>query len=153
MNQRIPRTIGDSVTADAFWSERYESIRDHELHLARNGTIVIKFWLNVSLEEQKRRFLARLDNPEKYWKFSKSDLSERERWPDYMEAYQHALNETSRPYAPWYAVPADNKPWMRLQVATIVAETLESLPLAFPEKSEEELALFDAHRARLMAEK
>ena len=153
VNQRIPRNIGDSVTADAFWSERYESIRDHELHLARNGTIVIKFWLNVSLEEQKRRFLARLDNPEKYWKFSKSDLSERERWPDYMEAYQHALNETSRPHAPWYAVPADNKPWMRLQVATIVAQTLESLPLAFPEKSEEELALFDAHRARLMAEK
>ena len=157
VNQRIPRTIGagavgQPLTEDEFWAERYQSIRDHELHLARNGTVVIKFWLNVSLDEQKRRFLPRLDNADKYWKFSKSDLSERERWPDYMDAYQVALNETSRAYAPWYAVPADNKPWMRLRVATIVANTLESLPLAFPEKSAEELSLFDAHRTRLLAE-
>ena len=92
-NQRLP-----NVDENAIWQQRFESIRDHEEHLARNGTIVLKFWLNVSQEEQKRRFLKRLTTPEKYWKFSKSDLSERARWSDYMQAYESLLNETPTPH-------------------------------------------------------
>ncbi len=134
------------------WQQRYQSIVDQEAHLARNGTVVLKFWLNVSAEEQKRRFLERLTNPEKYWKFSKTDLSERQKWPEYMDAYESALNATSRPHAPWYAIPADNKPWMRVAVARVLQGTLESLPLAFPEKSSEEIQLFNEHKQKLMQE-
>ncbi len=139
-NQRLPTVDNDSI-----WQERFESIRAHEQHLARNGTIILKFWLNVSLEEQKARFLKRLTSPEKYWKFSKSDLSERGMWSEYMAAYESLLNETSRDYAPWYAIPADNKPYMRLCVAQIIADTMAQLPLRFPEKSAEEVALFEDH--------
>jgi len=146
--QRIP-DLPSVKQRQQLWSDRYGSIRDHELHLARNGTVTLKFWLNVSLSEQKRRFLARLNNPEKYWKFSRNDLSERQKWPDYMQAYQELLNETSRPWAPWYAIPADNKPYMRWRVAKTVADTLGALPLAFPQKSAEDLALFDQHREAL----
>ena len=150
-NQRIPGVDGVGDLSD-LWRQRYESIREHELHLARNGTIILKFWLNVSPEEQKRRFLARLNDPQKYWKFSKSDLSERSRWPDYMAAYEDALNATSREIAPWYAIPADNKPYMRLAVASIIARSLGSLPLAYPEKTGDELALFQNHRDALLSE-
>ncbi|MBX2826205.1 MAG: polyphosphate kinase 2 family protein [Gammaproteobacteria bacterium] len=135
------------------WPDRYQSIREHELHLARNGTVILKFWLNVSQAEQKRRFLARLNDPEKYWKFSKSDLSERQLWPEYMDCYQTLLNETSRDSAPWYAIPADDKPYMRWRVAKTIADTLDALPLAYPEKSAAELSLFDQHRQALEAEK
>ena len=95
------------------WAERYASIRDHELHLARNGTTIIKFWLNVSRGEQLNRFLRRIDRPDKNWKFSSADLKESARWSKYMEAYEGMLRATSRPHAPWYAIPADNKPFMR----------------------------------------
>jgi len=139
-NQRLP-----DFDAKDIWQERFDSIREHERHLSRNGTVVLKFWLNVSPEEQKRRFLKRLTTPTKYWKFSKSDLSERGRWADYMEAYESLLNETSRAHAPWFAIPADNKPSMRLSVATIIADTLAALPLQYPEKSPEEIALFEKH--------
>ncbi|PID60153.1 MAG: phosphate--nucleotide phosphotransferase [Gammaproteobacteria bacterium] len=137
---------------DTLWQHRYESIRDHELHLARNGTVILKFWLNVSKEEQKKRFLERLTNPEKHWKFSKSDLETRSRWDDYMAAYEDLLSETSRPHAPWLAIPADNKPYMRVCVARAIAETMEALPLEWPEKTAEELALFDEHIAALQGE-
>lgn len=146
-NQRLP----DTDTKD-IWNDRFDSIRDHESHLTRNGTIVLKFWLNVSPEEQKDRFLSRLTTPERHWKFSKTDLSERGKWSDYMSAYQDLLNETSRENAPWYAIPADNKPYMRLCVAQIIAEKLASLPLKYPEKSAEELALFDQHISALEQE-
>jgi PPK2 family polyphosphate:nucleotide phosphotransferase len=114
------------------WTERYESIRNHELHLSRNGMVILKFWLNVSRREQAARFLSRLDDPSKNWKFSRSDLEERGHWQDYMEAYQEALNATSTPWAPWYAVPADDKPFMRLTVAEIIVERLRKLPLSYP---------------------
>jgi polyphosphate kinase 2 (PPK2 family) len=124
------------------WDERLESIRNLEHHLALNGTVILKFWLNVSKEEQKQRFLDRIDEPEANWKFSKGDVEERKHWDAYMNAYEQALNGTSRPFAPWYAIPADNKPFMRRTVAEIVAGTLEGLPLAYPKvpkKAREEM--------------
>ena len=146
-NQRLPQPDMDNI-----WNERFDSIRDQELHLARNGTVVLKFWLNVSRDEQKRRFLKRLKTPEKYWKFSKSDLSERGVWDDYMAAYQSLLNETSRSHAPWHAIPADNKPYMRYCVAKIVADTMQALPMQYPEQSAEQLAQFDDYIAHLADE-
>jgi len=145
--QRLPH-----IDEKTIWEDRFASIREHESHLARNGTIILKFWLNVSKEEQKARFMSRLTTPERYWKFSKTDLSERGKWSDYMAAYQGIFNETSRESAPWYAIPADNKPYMRLCVAQIIAEKLASLPLEYPEKSAEELALFEQHISDLEQE-
>jgi len=145
--QRLPEIDKKNI-----WKDRFASIREHEGHLARNGTIILKFWLNVSPEEQKARFMTRLTTPERYWKFSKTDLSERGKWTDYMAAYQDIFNETSREDAPWYAIPADNKPYMRLCVAQIIAEKLASLPLEYPEKSAEELALFEQHISALEQE-
>lgn len=147
-SQRIPATE-QSTASDSFWQERFDSIREHEKHLARNGTVVLKFWLNVSPEEQKARFMKRLTTAEKYWKFSKGDLSERDRWDEYMSAYEALLNETSKPHAPWFAIPADDKRAMRVTVARIIADTLEALPLRYPEKSAEEIARFEEHIARL----
>jgi PPK2 family polyphosphate:nucleotide phosphotransferase len=120
------------VDLETIWRDRFESIRNFEKHLADNGTVIVKFFLNVSFEEQKRRLLRRIDKPSRNWKFNRADVAERKRWPDYMRAFEDALNETSRPWAPWYAIPADNKPYMRLQVARIVQETLESLGVDFP---------------------
>jgi PPK2 family polyphosphate:nucleotide phosphotransferase len=119
------------------WRDRYESIRDHEKHLARNGTIILKFWLNVSREEQRKRFLSRIDEPEKNWKFEPADCRERGFWDAYMAAYQDALNETSRAWAPWYAIPADDKPFMRFAVAEIVVDALKSLGLSYPDVDHE----------------
>ena len=147
--QRLPRGVDD---LPALWRERYASINHMEEHLARNGTVIIKFWLNVSLEEQGRRFLARLDDPEKNWKFSGGDLVERGLWPRYMEAYEDALRATSRPWAPWYAIPADDKPAMRAAVAEIVAETLDRLDLHWPQLSEKEMAQLGNYRAQLEGE-
>ena len=124
---------------DELWQQRFESIRDHEKHLARNGTVVLKFWLNVSRDEQRKRFLSRLDEPEKNWKFSAGDIDESALWNDYMNAYEQALRATSRPWAPWFAIPADNKPYARLQVAEIIVESLKSLNLQYPEVSKKHL--------------
>lgn len=134
------------------WEERYESIRDHEKHLARNGTVVLKFWLNVSKQEQKNRFLSRLDGQDKNWKFSASDVQERQHWDKYMQAYEAALNETSTKYAPWYAIPADDKPYMRVAIAEIIADTLEAMQLQYPDISVEEQAKFSEARHLLEAE-
>jgi PPK2 family polyphosphate:nucleotide phosphotransferase len=135
-----------------FWTDRFRSIRDQELHLATNGTVILKFWLNVSREEQKNRFLRRLENPEKNWKFSSRDVEERQFWDNYMNCYEEALNQTSRVHAPWYAIPADNKPYMRLAVAETIVETLESLDLAYPQPTPAEQARFDEYRLRLEKE-
>lgn len=118
---------------DTLWQQRYESIADHEKHLARNGTVILKFWLNVSQEEQHNRFRSRLEVPRKNWKFSDSDLSESKLWDQYMNAYQEMLNATSKEWAPWYAIPADDKPAMRLMVAKIIRKTLSELELDYPE--------------------
>ena len=134
------------------WQQRYRTILDHERHLAENGTVILKFWLNVSRDEQKRRFLSRLDEPHKNWKFSTADIDERGHWGDYMAAYQDALAATSTPWAPWYAIPADNKPFMRLQVAEIVHQTLEIMNPAYPAVPRKEAARFDEMRDLLMSE-
>jgi PPK2 family polyphosphate:nucleotide phosphotransferase len=141
------------VDLDKLWEERYESIRNHEQHLARNGTVVVKFWLNVSREVQRERFLARLELPEKNWKFAAGDVAEREHWDEYMRAYEGALNATSRPWAPWYAIPADDKPYMRLCVAEILVETLKGLGLRYPKVGKEERAKCEEMRELLTAEK
>jgi PPK2 family polyphosphate:nucleotide phosphotransferase len=135
------------------WRQRYDSICEHEQHLARNGTVILKFWLNVSRDEQRDRLLARLDEPAKNWKFESGDLAERERWKDYMSAYQDALNATSRPHSPWYAIPADSKSFMRMTVADILVRTLKSLDLKYPTLEKEELAKFDEMKKQLMAGK
>ena len=141
--QRLPH-----LNPETIWSERFESIRSFEKHLADNGTIIVKFFLNVSSDEQKRRLLRRIDKPSKNWKFNLGDVKERERWPDYMHAFEEALNETSRPWAPWYVIPADSKPYMRLQVARIVQQTLESLNVDYPTVDEAgRLALAECREA------
>ncbi|MET0293306.1 MAG: polyphosphate kinase 2 family protein [Steroidobacteraceae bacterium] len=137
--QRVPD--GDA-SRKRFWKHRFESIRDHEKHLHRNGTKVVKFFLNVSLEEQRQRFLARIDDPTKNWKFSLGDVEERKFWPDYQSAYEDAIAATSTADSPWYVVPADDKPNARLIVARIIADTIEALAPQFPVSP-------DAQRAEL----
>ncbi|MCJ7630691.1 MAG: hypothetical protein MUO50_20125, partial [Longimicrobiales bacterium] len=132
--QRLPR----NEPLKTLWKGRYQSIRDFEGHLARNGYVVLKFFLHVSKDEQADRFRRRIDRPDKNWKFSEGDLSERKSWDAYMEAYQEALNATSRPWAPWYAVPADDKPYLRTTVAQIVEESLSTLGLEYPGVSDVE---------------
>jgi PPK2 family polyphosphate:nucleotide phosphotransferase len=144
--QKLPR----QVNHDDLWQERFESIRDHERHIARNGTIVLKFWLNVSREEQHKRFLSRLDDSRKNWKFSSGDVAESDRWKDYMHAYEQALKATSKPWAPWYAIPADNKPYMYVQVAETIVKTLRSLNLQYPEVSSQKLEEFEKLRKLLI---
>ncbi len=143
------QNLPDRPKQSRLWAQRYESIRNHELHLARSGTVVLKFWLNVSKEEQAKRFLARLEDPSKNWKFSRADLKEREYWDDYMKAYQEALNATSTPWAPWYAIPADDKPYMRKVVADIIVRSLKKLPLAYPTIPPDREKEFAAMRAEL----
>ncbi|HTT49019.1 MAG TPA: polyphosphate kinase 2 family protein [Pseudolabrys sp.] len=126
--QRLPKErIGKNI-----WLERFEDIRAFERHLARNGTRILKFFLNVSKDEQRKRFLARIDEPSKRWKFSMSDVTERERWDDYMAAHEDMIRRTSTPEAPWYVVPADYKWFSRVVVAAAVVQELESLNLNYP---------------------
>jgi len=144
--QKLP----GEVNLETVWDERLTSIRQQEEHLARNGTVILKFWLNVSKDEQKRRFLSRLDEKEKNWKFEPNDVKERRHWDDYMLAYENALNATSRPWAPWYAIPADDKPYMRARVADIIIDALESIGLKYPEPSAEDRAEFQEARKELV---
>ena len=128
-SQKLP---GDLIDTDTIWKERYRSIVDLESHLHRNGTRVIKFFLHLSEEEQRKRFLARIDNPDKNWKFSFSDIDERKCWPQYMHAYEECLSATSTKTAPWYVVPADDKKNARLLIANIILETFKSLKMHYP---------------------
>jgi PPK2 family polyphosphate:nucleotide phosphotransferase len=127
-NERIPP---DLITKD-IWKDRFEDICAFERYLAHNGVAVRKFFLNVSKKEQKKRFLSRLNDPDKNWKFSADDVKERERWDDYMNAYEEMIHQTATRHAPWYVVPADNKWFTQLTVASAIVETLEDLNLAFP---------------------
>jgi PPK2 family polyphosphate:nucleotide phosphotransferase len=128
-SQKLP---GDLSDLDAIWQQRYRSIVDLEDHLYRNGTRVIKFFLHLSEEEQRARFLARIDNPEKNWKFSSADIKERKFWSQYMQAYEACLNATSTATAPWYVVPADDKKNARLLIANIILETYKTLKMNYP---------------------
>ena len=136
LNEKVWKDVDDFD--DEFWENRYESIRNFEKHLANNGTTIVKIFLNVSQEEQKKRFLDRINEPDKNWKFAASDLSERALWPDYMKAYEEAINETSKEYAPWYVIPADNKWFARVAAIQIIIDTMEKMDLKYPTLSEKE---------------
>jgi len=127
--QKLP---GDLSDTDLIWQQRYQSIVDHENHLHRNGTRVVKFFLHLSEEEQRKRFVARIDDPEKNWKFSFGDVKERQHWQQYMDAYEACLNATSTRTAPWYVVPADDKKNARLLITEIIIETYKSLDMHYP---------------------
>jgi PPK2 family polyphosphate:nucleotide phosphotransferase len=143
--EKLPASL---VTKD-IWKERFQDIRHAERYLCRNGIVVRKFFLNLSRGEQKRRFLQRLEDPTKYWKFSSADASERERWADYMQAYEETIKHTATEEAPWYVVPADNKWFARMIVSSVVIETLSSLDLKFPEVDKAHMAQLTAARAIL----
>ncbi len=132
IGQNIPDIDTLEDLDEKFWQKRYRQIRDWEQHLVDNGTVILKFFLNVSREEQKRRFNSRIESSKKNWKFSLGDIKERQLWPAYMDAYQSAIQETSRTDAPWFIIPADDKPVMRTMVAEIVTERLEQLSLNYP---------------------
>jgi PPK2 family polyphosphate:nucleotide phosphotransferase len=136
----------------SFWEARYEDINAFERHLVRNGTVVLKFFLHVSKKEQKRRFLERLERPEKNWKFSTSDLPERGFWADYMDAYEDALAATTSEEAPWYVVPADNKWVTRAVVADVITTAIQSLDLEYPEVTEEKRKALAEAKSQLEAE-
>jgi len=134
-NQKLP----EKLVTKHIWDERFQDIRNFEKYLIRNGTIVRKFFLYISKDEQKKRFLERIDNTQKNWKFSSDDVSEREHWDDYMKAYEAMIRNTATKDSPWYVVPADNKWFTRLVVASAVIDVLESLNLEYPEVDEEKL--------------
>jgi PPK2 family polyphosphate:nucleotide phosphotransferase len=136
----------------SFWQERYDDINDFERHLSRNGTLILKFFLHMSKDEQKKRFLERLETPEKHWKFSASDLAERAFWKDYMEAFEEALSATSTEWAPWYIIPADHKWVARAAVADILTSTIGSLHLTYPEATPEQRQALEAARTQLEEE-
>jgi PPK2 family polyphosphate:nucleotide phosphotransferase len=147
--ERIPSPL----ISKHIWKERFEDINSHERYLTRNGIVIRKFFLNVSKEEQKKRFLRRLEEPEKNWKLSPSDVRERERWDDYMNAYEDMIAHTASEHAPWYIVPADNKWFTRAVVAEAVIETLESLKLTYPKLDAEQKKQLKAAREALMHER
>ncbi len=131
------RPIPYGMRGESFWDARYEDINHMERHLFRSGTVILKFFLHVSREEQKNRFLDRLNEPDKHWKFSESDIVERQFWDQYMQVFEEAIQATSKPWAPWYVIPADNKWKMRALVSVIISETIQDLDLRYPEVSEE----------------
>ena len=134
------------------WKQRFEEINNFEKYLVNNGVIVLKFFLNVSKSVQRKRFLARIDSPEKHWKFSASDIRERAFWDDYMDAYEQVFNNTSTEFAPWYIVPADRKWFTRLVVADIICTKLQELNLQYPEISEENKKQLQEAKKNLEAE-
>ena len=141
-----PKLMGKKI-----WEERFEDIRNFEQYLSRNGVVVRKFFLHVSKKEQKRRFLERIDDPLKNWKFSSNDANERDFWDDYMEAYEQMIQETATKEAPWYVVPADNKWFTRVVVGGAVIETLDSLDLAYPKVDEGKLKELAAAKKKLLS--
>jgi PPK2 family polyphosphate:nucleotide phosphotransferase len=147
-NQKLPPEL---VTRD-IWEERYEAINAFERHLARNGYLILKFFLHVSKKEQKRRFLDRLDQPEKNWKYSSADARERQYWDDYMKCYDDMIRHTATKHAPWYVVPADNKWFTRLVVSGAIVDALEDLDLRFPKVDKGKLKELAMARQLLMSE-
>jgi PPK2 family polyphosphate:nucleotide phosphotransferase len=147
--QKLPPTLDRKN----IWPQRFESIRDFERHVTRSGTCVLKFFLNVSPEEQRKRFLDRLEEPEKNWKFSTGDVAERALWDKYMAAYEDMIRQTSTPEAPWHVVPADHKWFTRLVVAAAMIDAMERMDLKFPEVDKASLERMEAIRNALLAEK
>jgi len=147
-SQKIPKEL----ITDDIWDDRLKDIRNFESYLNRNGIVVCKFFLNLSAKEQKKRFLDRINNPDKNWKFSASDAKERKFWDDYMDAYQELIRHTSTKESPWYVVPADNKAFSRVVVASAIINTMDGLDLKYPKVSEEKMAELLKIKADLMAE-
>ena len=147
--QNIPPKL---VTKD-IWKERYQEINDWERHLARSGTVPLKFFLNISKEEQLKRLLARVDDPDKNWKFSPYDVAERKLWDQYQEVYEDTIRNTATKHAPWYVVPCDKKWFARLVVAAALAEQMEALDLQFPKVSDEDKKAIEKAHAELLTEK
>jgi PPK2 family polyphosphate:nucleotide phosphotransferase len=148
IRQRIP---GAKVNKE-FWDNRYEDINAFERHLTRNGTVILKFFLNVSKDEQRKRFLDRVNDPMKHWKFSPADIAERDHWDEYMEAYEDMLNATSTKGAPWYVVPADHKWVSRAVVARVIASTIHGLDLHYPDVMPEQRKRIEEARKKLQGE-
>jgi PPK2 family polyphosphate:nucleotide phosphotransferase len=146
--QRLPQ----GLAGKDIWKERFEDIRAFERYLARNGTLILKFMLHVSKEEQAKRFLERLDDPGKNWKFSMGDVDERRFWDGYMDCYEQAVRETSRPHAPWFVVPADNKWFTRLVISSAIVEAMDALDLHYPKVPDNALRQMREARAGLAAE-
>ena len=150
LSEKVWKDVSDFD--ENFWENRYESIQDFEKHLARNGTKIVKIFLHVSKEEQKKRFLDRINEENKNWKFSAADLKERALFDDYMKAYEEAINKTSKNHAPWYVIPADKKWFARLAALQIIINALEEMNLQYPTLSEEERAGLDDAKKQLEAE-
>jgi PPK2 family polyphosphate:nucleotide phosphotransferase len=142
-----PRLVTKNI-----WSERFEDIRNFERHLARNGVVILKFFLHVSKDEQKKRFLERIDNPEKNWKFSLNDVHERQHWSEYMSAYEETIRHTATEEAPWYVVPADHKWFTRLVVSAALIDCLGSLDLTYPTLRKKERKELEAAKQTLLSE-
>lgn len=138
LSERLPSISSVNDINEEFWQHRYKQIRRFEKNIAQNGTVIIKFFLHLSKDEQRNRFLERIDNPEKNWKFSFGDINERNYWDEYQVAYEEALSNTSLEVAPWYVIPADNKWFTRAAIANIIADKLESLNLSYPNLPKEE---------------
>jgi PPK2 family polyphosphate:nucleotide phosphotransferase len=147
--QRLPEEL---IESGNIWQERYESILNLEKHLARNGTKILKFYLHLSKDEQKKRFLSRIENSEKNWKFSMADIRERQYWDEYMDAFESCISETSTAHAPWYCIPADNKRNARLIVSQIFLNTLASLDMEYPITDEKRRLELEAIREQLLGE-
>ncbi len=148
-HQKLPEEL---KTKD-IWKNRYRQIRDFERYLHENGTVILKFFLNVSKNEQKKRFLERIEKPEKNWKFSASDIGERQHWDAYQNAYEESIAETSRPHAPWFVIPADHKWFTRLAVAQIVTNTLSNLKMSYPKVDAQSRAALEDIKQQLLSEK
>ena len=152
LNERLPGIDSVKDADHHFWAKRYESVRSFENHLTTNGTVIIKFFLNVSKKEQKERFLERIDDPKKNWKFSSADIEERQRWDYYMDAYEKAIKETATKDCPWYIVPADKKWFTRIAISSIILETLKDLKLKYPILPKEEKRKLEESKKRLERE-
>ena len=152
LSEHIPGYQDVKKVNKDFWKQRYQSIRNFEEHLIANGTVILKFFLNVSKDEQKQRFLDRIEDPTKNWKFSSGDIKERALWDQYMKAYEEAINETSTSDAPWYVIPADKKWFARLAISEIIEDKLKSLDLKFPVLEEEEQNKLAETKMTLLAE-
>lgn len=143
------QNIPEELVTSSIWNERFEQIRNFEKHIHQNGTVILKFFLNLSKEEQKNRFLRRLETPSKNWKFSAGDLDERKLWGEYQRCYQDAINETSTEFAPWHIIPADNKLYARLVISEIINETLQKLKMEYPSLNEEQINNLAEYKAQL----
>ena len=150
LSEKVWKSISDFD--DKFWGNRYESIQNFEKHLAENGTTIVKIFLNVSKKEQKKRFLDRIDEQDKNWKFSLGDLPERALWDKYMKAYEEAINETSKKHAPWFVIPADDKWFARVAAIQIIIDAMEKMDLKYPVLSEKDRAALQEAKAKLESE-